>query len=144
GGPPSHIDKVVELRHRNSEDVSGQPDVMDARINEIERTAVQENGVEKDADLVLAEYFLVFFFPSRRGHTILVSDWSSDVCSSDLDLPLFPYDLAIPNSVDVPWSAIHPEADAAELAMYRRAAKLAREVLEAELPSAPGLVDHEF
>src|SRR5262249_56543075 len=25
-------------------------------------------------------------FSSRRRHTILVSDWSSDVCSSDLDL----------------------------------------------------------
>src|SRR5258706_11597995 len=25
-----------------------------------------------------------FFFSSRRRHTILVSDWSSDVCSSDL------------------------------------------------------------
>src|SRR3989339_455853 len=24
-----------------------------------------------------------FFFSSRRRHTILVSDWSSDVCSSD-------------------------------------------------------------
>src|SRR5438046_8478724 len=27
---------------------------------------------------------LLFFFSSRRRHTILVSDWSSDVCSSDL------------------------------------------------------------
>src|SRR5215213_7306963 len=27
---------------------------------------------------------LVFFFSSRRRHTRLVSDWSSDVCSSDL------------------------------------------------------------
>src|SRR5258706_7192455 len=27
----------------------------------------------------------VFFFSSRRRHTRLVSDWSSDVCSSDLD-----------------------------------------------------------
>src|SRR5262249_59659217 len=27
-----------------------------------------------------------FFFSSRRRHTRLVSDWSSDVCSSDLDL----------------------------------------------------------
>src|SRR5258706_3562900 len=27
---------------------------------------------------------LVLFFPSRRRHTRLVSDWSSDVCSSDL------------------------------------------------------------
>src|SRR5438046_7290278 len=29
--------------------------------------------------------FLFFFFSSRRRHTRLVSDWSSDVCSSDLD-----------------------------------------------------------
>src|SRR5437016_8906037 len=28
--------------------------------------------------------FRVFFFSSRRRHTRLVSDWSSDVCSSDL------------------------------------------------------------
>src|SRR5262249_56659097 len=27
-----------------------------------------------------------FFFSSRRRHTRLVSDWSSDVCSSDLQL----------------------------------------------------------
>src|ERR1019366_7621936 len=30
-------------------------------------------------------YVFVFFFSSRRLHTRLVSDWSSDVCSSDLD-----------------------------------------------------------
>src|SRR5262249_57903658 len=29
-------------------------------------------------------YGALFFFPSRRRHTRLVSDWSSDVCSSDL------------------------------------------------------------
>src|SRR5438093_809817 len=34
-----------------------------------------------------------FFFSSRRRHTRLVSDWSSDVCSSDL-FPLPP----VPNS----------------------------------------------
>ena len=27
--------------------------------------------------------YVVFFFSSRRRHTRLVSDWSSDVCSSD-------------------------------------------------------------
>src|SRR5438477_7878809 len=27
---------------------------------------------------------IVFFFSSRRRHTILTCDWSSDVCSSDL------------------------------------------------------------
>src|SRR5438046_9472450 len=29
-------------------------------------------------------YYFCFFFSSRRRHTRLVSDWSSDVCSSDL------------------------------------------------------------
>src|SRR5437016_6525924 len=35
---------------------------------------------------LLCYYFLIFFFffSSRRRHTRLVSDWSSDVCSSDL------------------------------------------------------------
>src|SRR5690242_21119728 len=32
-------------------------------------------------------YFLCFFFSSRRRHTRLTCDWSSDVCSSDLDMP---------------------------------------------------------
>src|SRR5438093_8193185 len=30
--------------------------------------------------------FPLFFFSSRRRHTRLVSNWSSDVCSSDLTL----------------------------------------------------------
>src|SRR5574341_1896390 len=30
--------------------------------------------------------FGFFFFSSRRRHTILVGDWSSDVCSSDLGI----------------------------------------------------------
>src|SRR5256886_9117342 len=29
---------------------------------------------------------ICFFFSSRRRHTIFDCDWSSDVCSSDLDL----------------------------------------------------------
>src|SRR5262249_56261222 len=36
------------------------------------------------AFLVLVQYVCFFFFSSRRRHTRLVSDWSSDVCSSDL------------------------------------------------------------
>src|SRR5256885_10844731 len=31
----------------------------------------------------------MFFFSSRRRHTILQGDWSSDVCSSDLVFILF-------------------------------------------------------
>src|SRR5215204_4352584 len=30
---------------------------------------------------------LFFFFSSRRRHTRSLCDWSSDVCSSDLDVP---------------------------------------------------------
>src|SRR5438045_9754835 len=34
---------------------------------------------------MLLFYFFFFFFSSRRRHTRCLSDWSSDVCSSDLD-----------------------------------------------------------
>ena len=37
--------------------------------------------------VVIYGYF--FFFSSRRRHTRLVSDWSSDVCSSDLVVDAF-------------------------------------------------------
>src|SRR5437879_9124012 len=30
-------------------------------------------------------FFIFFFFSSRRRHTRYIGDWSSDVCSSDLD-----------------------------------------------------------
>src|SRR5262249_59634052 len=33
---------------------------------------------------MLSFFCFFFFFSSRRRHTRLVSDWSSDVCSSDL------------------------------------------------------------
>src|SRR3989454_3683762 len=36
----------------------------------------------------------LFFFSSRRRHTRLQGDWSSDVCSSDLTMPI-----GIPRSV---------------------------------------------
>ena len=58
-----------------------------------------------------------------------------------LDLPQLPYDLTVSNAVDIPWSAIHPEPDEAELSMYRRAAKMAREILRAEIPVG---LDHEY
>src|ERR1035438_10608309 len=32
--------------------------------------------------------YMCFFFSSRRRHTICLSDWSSDVCSSDLNTAL--------------------------------------------------------
>src|SRR5215204_7066395 len=35
-------------------------------------------------------FFIVFFFSSRRRHTSSLCDWSSDVCSSDLEPGLRP------------------------------------------------------
>src|SRR5688572_5208906 len=37
--------------------------------------------------LIYFFFFIFFFFSSRRRHTRFDCDWSSDVCSSDLDLP---------------------------------------------------------
>ena len=39
---------------------------------------------------------LTFFFSSRRRHTRYIGDWSSDVCSSDLD-----YVFYTPDSLEV-------------------------------------------
>src|SRR5688500_319925 len=47
--------------------------------------------------------FLFFFFSSRRRHTRLQGDWSSDVCSSDLGA-------IVANGTDVPVERIDPMA----------------------------------
>src|SRR5438445_2706346 len=41
--------------------------------------------VEEDAEPII----LFFFFSSRRRHTRYWRDWSSDVCSSDLEVAIF-------------------------------------------------------
>ncbi len=61
-----------------------------------------------------------------------------------LDLPQSPSELLPPNAVDVPWIAVHPTPDESELLMYRRAAKMAREILEGEMQYGNGMVDHAF
>src|SRR5438067_9820248 len=38
------------------------------------------------------QFVILFFFSSRRRHTRSKRDWSSDVCSSDLNAALFHYD----------------------------------------------------
>src|SRR5437016_6864097 len=46
---------------------------------------MQNNGAAFTAwDTTSFEFLFPFFFSSRRRHTRLVSDWSPDVCSSDL------------------------------------------------------------
>src|SRR5699024_11251942 len=41
-------------------------------------------------DLYYISIMFIFFFSSRRRHTRSKRDWSSDVCSSDLDLRRIP------------------------------------------------------
>src|SRR5258706_3967238 len=67
----------------------------------------------------------VFFFSSRRRHTRLVSDWSSDVCSSDL-----PYSFGL----DAPWSA-----DEKLYGLQRALSGLGTRTLPQVQASAPGL-----
>src|SRR5437762_6183842 len=42
-------------------------------------------GIKYFCILVFSSRFLFFFFSSRRRHTRYIGDWSSDVCSSDLE-----------------------------------------------------------
>src|SRR3546814_7617569 len=40
--------------------------------------------------LVISLFFFVFFFKQKTAYEMRISDWSSDVCSSDLALPAAP------------------------------------------------------
>src|SRR5215213_6725130 len=56
-----------------------------------------------------------FFFSSRRRHTRLVSDWSSDVCSSDLDAvvpPVQPPVTAVATPSETPSDSASPSSSA--------------------------------
>src|ERR1035438_10754609 len=52
--------------------------------------------------------FLFFFFSSRRRHTRCLSDWSSDVCSSDLSAET----VELPNqqAIELPCHSVGHEA----------------------------------
>src|SRR5947199_4493356 len=58
-------------------DLTFHKDLTKAKIKER-----SELSLLHDLDNLL---ILVFFFSSRRRHTRCLSDWSSDVCSSDLE-----------------------------------------------------------
>jgi hypothetical protein len=61
-----------------------------------------------------------------------------------VDLPQLPADLASNLRMETVNLTLPFDPDAAELAMYRTAARLARTTLEEELPDAGGLTDHAF
>src|SRR5256885_7137182 len=54
--------------------------------NESCRPSANRSGRTYALHLVIAARRVTFFFSSRRRHTRLQGDWSSDVCSSDLGL----------------------------------------------------------
>src|SRR2546430_4538237 len=45
--------------------------------------------------LLFSSFFFSFFFSSRRRHTRFDCDWSSDVCSSDLEFGVQPANLLV-------------------------------------------------
>src|SRR5262249_60037075 len=58
------------------------------------------NGGDEAGVIDGCALWFFFFFSSRRRHTRLVSDWSSDVCSSDL---LWVREVLRPRAIPPPW-----------------------------------------
>src|SRR3546814_9146652 len=50
------------------------------------------DGVDGDGFVGVCHYF--FFFKQKTAYEMRISDWSSDVCSSDLPVVSRPFDLA--------------------------------------------------
>src|SRR5438046_8880025 len=66
--------------------------------------------------------YVLFFFSSRRRHTRLVSDWSSDVCSSDL----YARDDKLSQAVDVWEQVIERAPERAYLTFDRLSMEIGR------------------
>src|SRR5690606_40538651 len=62
---------------------------------------------------------LLFFFSSRRRHTSFSRDWSSDVCSSDLDIITSASDFRLITEAPVP---IDPYLESKHLQIHQDAA----------------------
>src|ERR1019366_9422319 len=63
--------------------------------------------------------FFFFFFSSRRRHTRLVSDWSSDVCSSDLRWRQSPMPASASPSPQIPATSSVSETQFAHCLSHR-------------------------
>src|SRR5256885_7281031 len=72
-----------------------------------------------------------FFFSSRRRHTRLQGDWSSDVCSSDLGLGFETLAVAPPALPYIKWTVRQVSAARARVAAEQAlAARTAADVLD--------------
>src|SRR5690606_39583514 len=73
----------------------------------------------------------LFFFPSRSRHTRFSRDWSSDVCSSDLELHIVEHVLMMGGAILMWWPIYPPVKELASLnppakALYLFAINLAQ------------------
>src|SRR5437588_8698696 len=76
-----------------------------------------------------------FFFSSRRRHTRSLCDWSSDVCSSDLEQALKRSQeaVALAEGLSHPFSLAYALGTAARFHLLRREEQVARERAEAAI-----------
>src|SRR5690606_40225403 len=81
----------------------------------------------------------LFFFSSRRRHTRFSRDWSSDVCSSDLEdvVPADTPEVEVQTPPPAPAPEPVMEAEAAPAAPEAPAEPPAAEPVEAAKPAAP-------
>src|SRR3546814_8211556 len=54
--------------------------------------------------------FCCFFFKQKTAYEMRISDWSSDVCSSDLDMELLPWSRAIGLARERPMTCVFTTA----------------------------------
>src|SRR3546814_6026225 len=81
----------------------------------------------------------VFFFKQKTAYEMRISDWSSDVCSSDLPVPVDQFRIAVAETYDV---IVQPKDDraytifAASMARtgYARGTLAPRDGMQAEIP----------
>src|SRR5256885_1321368 len=66
---------------------------------------------------------VVFFFSSRRRHTRLQGDWSSDVCSSDL--PQSAHHLSVRDTADALRGLVHIQPELVAEPLHRALGRLA-------------------
>src|SRR2546429_5342020 len=59
----------------------------EAAYTKNEYSSEELNSRKTHVRSLLIVYDVCFFFSSRRRHTRCSRDWSSDVCSSDLEIP---------------------------------------------------------
>src|SRR2546426_8416301 len=91
---------------------------------------------------IMSSVFLFFFFSSRRRHTRLQGDWSSDVCSSDLVEGFMPAPPSCSRSVPFGVSSLS-DTQAAARVRHQRPHLLRMKTL-VELPASIFIHDETF